>query len=298
MLGEDDPLFANWDQDATAVAERLRRPGPRCRGAGELAAAAELVAATYDGIRGDQWQRPRHGAATARVFTVETPRLATTCTTWSTTCTTSRHDHAAMTVAAYSDSAAALRRRHRRRCRTRCSGSSTRFAATLGAGARVLEIGSGPGRDALALEAAGLAVRRTDVTPGFVELLRAQGHRGRPARPAHRRPADPADPRQYDAVWANACLLHVAREDLPVVLSRLAAATRPGGLLQLSPQGGRRRALVDPRPRRRPAALHLLARGAAARRPRRGRLVGARRSTTTTGMRGESWLEVLAERRA
>jgi hypothetical protein len=32
-------------------------------------------------------------------------------------------------------------------------------------------------------------------------------------------------------VWANACLLHVVREELPLVLRRLAEATREGGVL-------------------------------------------------------------------
>ena len=61
-------------------------------------------------------------------------------------------------------------------------------------GARVLEIGSAAGRDARALEAAGLSVRRTDVTPGFVELMRADGYAADVRRPAHRRPRRPAAP--------------------------------------------------------------------------------------------------------
>ena len=40
----------------------------------------------------------------------------------------------------------------------------------------MLEIGSAGGRDALALEERGLAVRRTDVTPAFVELMRSRGY--------------------------------------------------------------------------------------------------------------------------
>ena len=32
MLAEDDPLFANWDQDETAVADRYHEPGPGRRG--------------------------------------------------------------------------------------------------------------------------------------------------------------------------------------------------------------------------------------------------------------------------
>ena len=42
----------------------------------------------------------------------------------------------------------------------------------------------------------------------------------------------------YDGVWASACLLHVAREDLPTVLRNLAGATRPGGALAMSLKEG------------------------------------------------------------
>lgn len=108
--------------------------------------------------------------------------------------------------------------------------------ALVGAGARVLEIGSGGGRDAAYMGELGLRVRRTDITPAFVALLREQGHA-----------ADVLDPLTddlrstdgpYDAVYANASLLHVARTDLPTVLARLAGVTRPGGLLRLAVKEG------------------------------------------------------------
>lgn len=107
------------------------------------------------------------------------------------------------------------------------------FARRVGAGGRVLEIGSGPGRDACELEARGLVVRRTDVTPAFVELIRADGH-----------DADVLDPLTddlggpYDGVWANAVLLHLSREELPVLLERLHAATAPGATMFASLKEG------------------------------------------------------------
>jgi SAM-dependent methyltransferase len=107
------------------------------------------------------------------------------------------------------------------------------FAARVGTGGRVLEIGSGGGRDARALEESGLVVRRTDVTPAFVALLRADGYA-----------ADVLDPLvddlggPWDGIWSNAALLHVARADLPAVLARLCAATRPGGTLYASVKEG------------------------------------------------------------
>ncbi|HSF35281.1 MAG TPA: class I SAM-dependent methyltransferase [Nocardioides sp.] len=110
------------------------------------------------------------------------------------------------------------------------------LATRLGSGARVLEIGSGGGRDALLMEELGLAVRRTDITPGFVDLLRGQGHDCDLLDPLVDDLASADGP--YDAVWANASLLHVDRRDLSTVLSRLAHVTRPGGLLRASFKDG------------------------------------------------------------
>jgi hypothetical protein len=70
MLDTDDPLFANWDQDATAVADRYAEQDPVVV-AEELVAAAEDLAAAFSAVRDDQWERPgrRSDGAT---FTVET----------------------------------------------------------------------------------------------------------------------------------------------------------------------------------------------------------------------------------
>lgn len=110
------------------------------------------------------------------------------------------------------------------------------LAAALGAGARVLEIGSGGGRDALLMQELGLHVRRTDITPGFVALLREQGHACDLLDPLVDDLSSPDGP--YDGVWANASLLHVRRNDLPAVLERLAGVTRPGGVLRISLKEG------------------------------------------------------------
>jgi len=57
MLAEDDPLFANWDQDETAVSERYADQDPAVV-ADELAAAAGRLAVSFEAVRGDQWERP------------------------------------------------------------------------------------------------------------------------------------------------------------------------------------------------------------------------------------------------
>lgn len=110
------------------------------------------------------------------------------------------------------------------------------LVARIGAGARVLEIGSGGGRDALLMEELDLRVRRTDIAPGFVALLRERGHEAHLLDPLVDDLSVPEGP--YDAVWANASLLHVRRADLPTVLARLALVTRAGGLLRISLKEG------------------------------------------------------------
>src|SRR6187455_3510440 len=54
------------------------------------------------------------------------------------------------------------------------SGGLTRLAEAVPAG-HVLEIGSGPGWDADALEEAGLKVRRTDITQAFIDFQQSRG---------------------------------------------------------------------------------------------------------------------------
>jgi hypothetical protein len=56
MLSSDDPLFANWDQDETAVAERYGEQDPATVAA-EIVAAGEAIAADFEAVQGDQWQR-------------------------------------------------------------------------------------------------------------------------------------------------------------------------------------------------------------------------------------------------
>ncbi len=57
MLEEDNPRFANWNQDDTAVAERYDLQDP-LEVASEILAAAHALANVYDTVQGDQWSRP------------------------------------------------------------------------------------------------------------------------------------------------------------------------------------------------------------------------------------------------
>ena len=57
MLAEDEPRFANWDQDVTAVESGYAAQDPAVVAA-ELAAGAAAWSAAYAGVSPDQWARP------------------------------------------------------------------------------------------------------------------------------------------------------------------------------------------------------------------------------------------------
>jgi len=68
MLAEDDPLFPNWDQDATAVEERYNEQSPEVVAA-ELVADATSLADAFDTVA--DWSRSgRRGDGVS--FTIET----------------------------------------------------------------------------------------------------------------------------------------------------------------------------------------------------------------------------------
>ena len=71
MLDEDDPQFENWDQDATALAERYADQDPD-QVADELEAAAEAFAARLQAVRPEQLGRTgrRSGGSEFTVMTL------------------------------------------------------------------------------------------------------------------------------------------------------------------------------------------------------------------------------------
>lgn len=235
MLSEDSPFFVNWDQDAACTTDDYGSQDPAVVAAAVEAAAA-AVARSYEQVTEDQWQRTGRRSDGA-VFTVDSFARY------------HLHDvvhHAhdvshvtkRVTVASYDESAEAYRDQAPDESEENLA-ALDRFVAALPAGARVLEIGSGSGRDAAVMESRGVSVRRTDITPGFVRLLRAEGLEADLVDPLADDLADLVPPSStestaFDGVWASASLSHVRREDLPRVLTNLASVTRPGGPLHLS----------------------------------------------------------------
>ena len=108
------------------------------------------------------------------------------------------------------------------------------FMAALPPGAAILELGTGGGHDAAAMLARGFAVTPTDASP---DLAREAGKRlGIPVRLMRFSELDAVQ--GYDAVWANAALLHAPRDELTDDLARIHRALRPGGLFQASFKAG------------------------------------------------------------
>ncbi|WP_448951841.1 class I SAM-dependent methyltransferase [Labrys neptuniae] len=109
-----------------------------------------------------------------------------------------------------------------------------RFLSHLPAGAAVLELGCGAGQDSEYM-----ATRGFDVTPtdGTREIAEAAALRlGRPVEVLLFEEIEARE--SFDGIWANACLLHVPRADLPGIIGRVHRALRAGGIFYASFKAG------------------------------------------------------------
>lgn len=98
---------------------------------------------------------------------------------------------------------------------------------------KVLEIGSGFGRDAIYIESLGYNVLRSDATPGFVKLLQEQGYEARHLNIL----TDQIDDK-YDMVFAHAVFPHFKPRQLEDVLLKIHKCLKPGGVLAFSVKQG------------------------------------------------------------
>ncbi len=104
-----------------------------------------------------------------------------------------------------------------------------RFLEGLPQGAHVLELGCGGGHDAEEMTRLGYRVTPTDGSPAMA--AQAERRLGRPVRVLRfdELDADAAYDAVFDAIWANASLLHVRPAALPGVLAAVRRALKPGG---------------------------------------------------------------------
>ena len=115
----------------------------------------------------------------------------------------------------------------------RAKAPSTRlksFLALLPTGGAILELGCGAGNHAAEMLAAGFRLRATDGSPEMAAIA-AQ----RLSHPVEAMRFDELDEHEaYDGVWASACLLHVPRDELSGVLSRIHRALKRDGVFYAS----------------------------------------------------------------
>ena len=104
------------------------------------------------------------------------------------------------------------------------------FLALLPSGGSILELGCGAGNHSAVMLAEGFSVRATDGSPEMAEIASQRlGHAVEAMR------FDQLDAHEaYDGVWASACLLHVPRDELAGILSRIHRALRPSGVFYAS----------------------------------------------------------------
>ena len=93
---------------------------------------------------------------------------------------------------------------------------------------RLLDAGSGSGRDTLAFMKAGFEVDAFDGSEAMAAI--SSELTGKPTRVMRFEDLD-LPTNHYDGIWAMASLLHVAREDLPHVIAQLGNALVPGGVM-------------------------------------------------------------------
>jgi SAM-dependent methyltransferase len=102
--------------------------------------------------------------------------------------------------------------------------------ASLPPGGHVLDLGCGAGWDALEIKRSGFRLTAID---GCAQLAaEAESRLGQPVRVQLFEDID--DVAVFDAVWANASLLHVPKAALPAVVARIHRALKPSGLFGAS----------------------------------------------------------------
>ncbi|MBN8987500.1 MAG: class I SAM-dependent methyltransferase [Rhizobiales bacterium] len=106
----------------------------------------------------------------------------------------------------------------------------TAFLGRLAPDALILELGCGAGGDTAEMLARGFNVLPTDGSPEMAEV--ASRRLGCPVGTLLFHDLDAVE--AYDGVWANACLLHVPRDELAQVLGRIWRALKPGGVFYAS----------------------------------------------------------------
>ncbi|ODR82245.1 ubiquinone biosynthesis methyltransferase UbiE [Haladaptatus sp. W1] len=103
-------------------------------------------------------------------------------------------------------------------------------------GARIADVGCGPGWESATFAERGHEVVGIDLTPNFLRAAREVAPAADFAQMDMRRLGFESD--SFDGLWACASFLHVPREDAPDTLETFRRVLRPGGVCLLSVKHG------------------------------------------------------------
>lgn len=103
------------------------------------------------------------------------------------------------------------------------------FIQSLPRLARVLNVGSGPGRDGSLLYAHGLNVICLDASPKMVEMCKERGLFSVQGDFLYL----PFENNSFDGLWAYTALLHIKKAEISRALGELSRVLRSGGILVL-----------------------------------------------------------------
>lgn len=118
-----------------------------------------------------------------------------------------------------------------------------RFIKLLPKGARVLDVGCGPGGGVKYLLSQGFNAEGIDLSPKMIQLARAQVPNGKFSLMDMMSTEYPSD--IFDGLMANYSLIHVPTADLANVLSELRRILKNGGKMLILSMIGQRDSLVD-----------------------------------------------------
>lgn len=133
-------------------------------------------------------------------------------------------DPVLISVAAYSLEPDAYERKYA----THLLDRPSRFASLISPGSKVLDLGCGPGRDIRIFAEEGHHPIGVDLNPAFINM--AQQH-GEVIAGDIREISSLFTPFTFDAVWAQASLVHLQKSEIEKLLRDLRSLLKPNGLI-------------------------------------------------------------------